>query len=301
MPVLIVGSVALDTIKTADGTAAEVLGGSATYCAYAASFFTPAWLVSRVGEDMPRSHLEDMAGHGVDTAGLQVVPGGKTLRWVGRYSDDFLQRTTDRIDLNVFDEYQPELPDAYREAEYAFLANGAPQAQKAVIEQLPRRKLVFLDTMNLWITESRDALLDVMTMVDGMVLNDEEARLLTGDNNLLTAARSIRRMGPDTVVIKKGEHGAIVVSEHEQFVVPAWLTENVHDPTGAGDCFGGAMMGWLARRGDSSFDAVKTAVSYGTVVASFCIENFSVERLRSLSMEEIENRRCRFAEMVSWK
>ena len=300
MSLLVVGSVAFDTIRTAQGTAEDVLGGSATYCAYAASFFAPVRLVSPVGEDMPAVHLEDMRKHNIDTTGIRVVKGGKTFRWVGSYSDDFLERTTERVDLNVFGDYDTTLPDEYLDSEYVFLANGAPEAQKEVLEQLPRRKLAFLDTMNHWITGSHDALLDVMNIVDGIVLNDEEARLLTEENNLLTAARKIAAMGPKTVVIKKGEHGAILVSDGRPFVVPAWLTETVNDPTGAGDCFGGGMMGYVAKTGGTSFDALKAGVAYGTVIASFCIEDFSVDRLNSISLEDIERRRRDFSSMISW-
>jgi len=293
MSVLVVGSVALDTVKTSTGEAAEVLGGSATYCSYAASFFNRVGLISPVGEDMPRKHLDAMAEHNIDTAGLQVVPGGKTFRWTGRYSEDFLERTTESVELNVFGDYDTTVPEAFRDAEYVFLANGAPEAQRAVLEQLDRRKLVFLDTMNLWITEATEALLAVLKQVDGLLLNDEEARLLTGETNLLTAAR------PKTVIIKKGEHGAVLVSDGRPFVIPAWLTETVNDPTGAGDCFGGGMIGYL-KAGQTDFETLKTAASYGTVIASFCIEDFSVARLQTLTLEDIEVRRARFAEMISW-
>jgi cytidine kinase len=300
MSVLVVGSVALDTVKTSTGEAAEVLGGSATYCSYAASFFNRVGLISPVGEDMPRKHLDAMAEHNIDTAGLQVVPGGKTFRWTGRYSEDFLERTTESVELNVFGDYDTTVPEAFRDAEYVFLANGAPEAQRAVLEQLDRRKLVFLDTMNLWITEATEALLAVLKQVDGLLLNDEEARLLTGETNLLTAARKMTAMGPKTVIIKKGEHGAVLVSDGRPFVIPAWLTETVNDPTGAGDCFGGGMIGYLAKAGQTDFETLKTAASYGTVIASFCIEDFSVARLQTLTLEDIEVRRARFAEMISW-
>ena len=300
MSLVITGAGAFDTIKTSRGVAEEVLGGSATYCAYAASFFTPVWLASAVGEDMPAENFEDMRQHHIDTTGIEVVKGGKTLHWVGRYSNDFQERTTESVDLNVFGDYDPTLPEEYRGAEYVFLANGAPEAQKAVLEQLPNRKLALLDTMNLWITESRPALLEVMKMSDGMVLNDEEVRLLTEEPNLLAAARKVAAMGPAIVVIKKGEHGAILLADGRPFVLPAWLTETVIDPTGAGDCFGGAMMGYLASVGEVTFEALKTAVSYGTVVASFCIEDFSLNRLKSISLDDIERRRTEFASMVSW-
>jgi sugar/nucleoside kinase (ribokinase family) len=301
MPLLIVGTVAFDTVKTAETVAENVLGGSATFCAYAARFFTEPWVVSPVGEDMPAKHLDDMRDAGVNTDGIAVIAGGKTFAWAGRYSADFLERTTERTDVNVVADFDAPLPETYRAAEHVFLANGSPESQKATLEQLPNRTLAWLDTMNHWIVESHDPLMEVLGMVDGVVLNDEEARLLTEETNLLTAARGIAKLGPRIVIVKKGEHGAIVVADDRPFVVPAWLTETVHDPTGAGDSFGGALAGYLANTGDTSFDALKTAVSYGTVVASFCIEDFSVRRLRGLTMDAIEARRREFAEMVSWK
>lgn len=300
MSLLVVGSVAFDTVKTPFGTAKDVLGGSATYCAYAASFFTPVWLVSPVGEDMPEEHLDELRRRNIDVRGVQVVKGGKTFRWAGRYSDDFLTRTTERVDLNVFADYDTTVPEMYRGAEYAFLANGAPEAQRSVLEQLPRRRLAFLDTMNHWIAGSRAALLDVMRIVDGILLNDEEARLLTGEKNLLRAAREIVGLGPRIVVIKKGEHGAILVCDDRAFVLPARLTEDVRDPTGAGDCFGGALIGYVAKTGDVSIPVLKRGVLYGTVLASFCIEGFSLDGLRAITLADIERRREEFLSMISW-
>ena len=276
MSLLVVGSVAFDTVKTADGVAEEVLGGSATYCAYAASFLAPVWLVSPVGEDMPAEHIEILRSHNIDTTGIRVIPGGRTFRWAGRYSEDFLHRTTERVELNVFGNYDTTLPTAYRNAEYVFLANGAPEAQMAVLAQLPRRKLAFLDTMHHWITGSREGLLVALKQVDGLLVNDEEARLLTGESNLLRAARRICEMGPRIAVIKKGEHGAILLADGRAAVLPAWLTETVVDPTGAGDCFGGGLIGYIAREGDTSVATLRAGLLYGTVIASFCIEAFSL-------------------------
>jgi len=302
MSLLVVGSVAFDTIKTAGGTAEEVLGGSATYCAYAASFFTPTpvRLVSPVGEDMPPEHLAELRGHNIDTTGVRIIPGGKTFRWVGRYTDDFLERTTEDVQLNVFGEYDTTLPAEYADSEYVFLANGAPEAQRAVLEQLPNRKFALLDTMNHWITGSADALADVLKQVDGLLLNDEEARLLTGQANLLTAARRIAKMGPRIVVIKKGEHGAILVVDGKPCALHAWMTETVVDPTGAGDCFGGALIGTIAGRDDASLASIKAGVVYGTVVASFCIEDFSIGGLRPLANGDIDRRREEFLDMIGW-
>jgi len=300
MSLLIVGSVAFDTIKTPGGVAEEVLGGSALYCAYAASFFTRASLMSPVGEDMPQQHLRDMQDHNIDTAGIQVVEGGKTFRWTGRYSDDFSERTTEDVQLNVFGDYDTTVPEGCRDAEYVFLANGAPEAQRAVLEQLPDRKMAFLDTMNHWIEGSRAALADVLTMVDGLLVNDEEARLLTGESNLVTAARKMAEMGPRIVVVKKGEHGCILLMDEQVFALPAWLTETVRDPTGAGDCFGGGLIGYVASRDEATVEAVRAGVVYGTIVASFCIEEFSVARLRAISLDDIQRRRREFLSTVSW-
>lgn len=300
MSLLIVGSVAFDTIKTSDGVAEDVLGGSALYCAYAASFFNPACLMSPVGEDMPQQHLDDMQQHGIDTAGIKVVPGGKTFRWTGRYNDDFSERTTEDVQLNVFGDYDTTVPEAYDDAEFIFLANGAPEAQKAVLEQLPDRKLAFLDTMNHWIDGSRAALEDVLTMIDGLLVNDEEARLLTGEQNLVAAARKMNAMGPRIVVIKKGEHGCILRMDDKVFALPAWLTETVKDPTGAGDCFGGGLIGYLASVDVATIETVRAGIVCGTIAASFCIEEFSVDRLRAITLNDIQQRRRQFLSTVSW-
>ncbi len=300
MSLLVVGSVAFDTVKTADGSAEEVLGGSATYAAYAASFFTPTRIVSPVGEDMPDSYLEELHEHNIDVTGIRVVPGGKTLKWTGRYSDSFLDRTTEDIQLNVFADYDTTLPAEYLDSDYVFLANGAPPAQKAVLDQLPDRKAALLDTMNHWIEGDRDGVIEVLDRVKAVVVNDEEARLLTGEVNLLTAARLLAEMGPDIVVIKKGEHGAILFAEGRPRALHAWMTEDVNDPTGAGDCFGGALMGYIAGRGDWSLPTIKTGLLYGTVMASFCIEEFSIDGLRRVTMDDIERRREELLGMIGW-
>ena len=300
MSLLIVGSVAFDTIKTSGGIAEEVLGGSALYCAYAASFFHTAGLMSPVGEDMPSEHLHDMQQDGIDTAGIKIVPGGKTFRWTGSYNDDFSVRPTEDIQLNVFGDYDTTVPQTYDDAEYVFLANGAPEAQKAVLKQLPDRKMAFLDTMNHWIEGSRAALEDVLTMVDGLLVNDEEARLLTGEQNLVAAARVMNEMGPRIVVIKKGEHGCILRMDDKVFALPAWLTETVKDPTGAGDCFGGGLIGYLASVDGATIESVRAGIVCGTIVASFCIEEFSIERLRAIALNDIQRRRREFLGTVSW-
>jgi len=300
MSLLIIGSVAFDTIKTSDGVAEDVIGGSALYCAYAASFFARATLLSPIGEDMPEQHIRDLEAHNVDTAGIQVVPGGKTFRWTGRYNDDFSVRTTEDVQLNVFGDYDTTIPEACRDAEYVFLANGAPEAQKDVLDQLPDRKLAFLDTMNHWIEGSRAALDEVLGMVDGLLVNDEEARLLTGESNLAAAARKLTEMGPHIIVIKKGEHGALLRMDGRTYALPAWLTENVKDPTGAGDCFGGGLIGTIAERELANVEAVRAGMVYGTVLASFCIEEFSVDRLRTVTLDDIQQRRREFLSTVSW-
>jgi len=301
MSLLIVGSVAFDTVKTADGVAEDVLGGSGTYCGYAASFFATPTLMSPVGEDMPAGRLDEMRAHNIDTSGILAVPGGKTFRWVGRYNEDFSERTTEDVQLNVFGDYDTTVPESSRDAEFVFLANGAPEAQQAVLEQLPNRKVAILDTMNHWIEGSRAALGRVLTMVDGLLVNDEEARLLTGETNLIAATRRLTGMGPRFVIVKKGEHGALLAVDGRMFALPAWMAETVKDPTGAGDCFGGGLIGHLAGQGEATVDAIRAGMVYGTVVASFCIEGFSVVRLQEITRDDIEQRREKFLEMITWR
>lgn len=284
-----VGSIAFDTVETPDHVAEEVLGGSANFFGFAASLFGPVGLVGVVGEDFPESHLELLRSRGIDTAGVQRVPG-RTFRWAGRYRDDMNVRETTNLELNVFGSFDPVLPEAYRTSGYCFLANGSPAIQERVLDQLRQPKLVLADTMNHWIAGARAEVLHLLRRVDGVIINDEEAMMLAGRTNLVAAARAVARLGPAIVVVKKGAHGSLLVADGGVFPLPAFPLEEVKDPTGAGDCFAGAFMGYVARAGDRSVATLRKAVLYGTVVASFNCEAFSVDRLRTLTKDEVEQR-----------
>jgi sugar/nucleoside kinase (ribokinase family) len=301
MPLLVVGSVALDDVHTPTDKRENALGGSAVYFSYAASYFTPVRLVGVVGEDWPAEHTELLTSRKVDASGLEVMAGKKTFHWKGKYLDNMNDRETLEVHLNVLGEFNPTLSDEFRQAPFLFLANGAPELQMNVLEQMNGPRLVVADTMDLWITNNHDALMEMFKKVDGLVLNDSEAIQLTEDSNLVRAGHAIRKMGPKFVVIKKGEHGAMFFSEHETYVLPAYPTEAVVDPTGAGDCFAGGMMGYLAEQDDFSPQNLKRAMAYGTLVASFCVENFSLDRLRSIEREDVELRMESYKKMLSFE
>ncbi len=300
MSLLVVGSVALDSVHTPTEQRDDVLGGSAVYFSYAASFFTPTHLVGVVGEDFPAEHVKLLTDRGIDTAGLVAVPGKETFRWTGRYAPNMNDRETLEVHLNVFGDFDPVLPDSYRRSKYVFLANGSPVLQLKVLDQLPGAHLRVADTMDLWIREQRDELLELLGRIDGLVLNDSEAKLLTEDENLVRAGRRVLELGPKFVVIKKGEHGAMFFSEHETYVMPAFPTEQLVDPTGAGDSFAGGMMGYLAEQDNFDPKTLKTSLAYGTLVASFTVEDFSLQRLRELSRQDIENRMHDYRRMLSF-
>jgi sugar/nucleoside kinase (ribokinase family) len=300
MPLLVVGSVALDSVHTPRDAREDVLGGSAVYFSYAASFFTSVRLVGVVGEDWPREHTQFLQSRRIDTSGLQVVPGGKTFRWRGQYATNMNDRQTLDVQLNVLGDFDPVLPDAFKRCPYVFLANGSPHAQMKVLDQVTGPRLVVADTMDLWIRESHDELMQLFRRVDGLVLNDSEAKLLTGDENLVRAGHRIRELGPKFVVIKKGEHGAMFFSQYETYVLPAFPTEQVVDPTGAGDSFAGGMMGYLAERNDFEPRTLKKAMAYGILVASFNVEDFSLERLKEISREDLEFRLRQYERMLSF-
>ena len=300
MPLLVVGSVALDSVHTPSGQRDNVLGGSAVYFAYAASYFTSVRLMGVVGEDWPVEHTELLDERRIDTAGLQVVPGAKTFRWTGKYFPDMNQRETLEVHLNVFGEFDPVLPEAYRRCQFLFLANGSPTIQMRVLEQATCTRLAVADTMDLWIKEEHDELRALLKKIDGLVLNDSEAKLLTGDENLVRAGHKVRQMGPKFVVIKKGEHGAMFFSEHETYVMPAYPTEEVVDPTGAGDSFAGGMMGYLAEQGDFEPKTLKKAMAYGILVASFNVEDFSLERMKRVERADLEERMRDYRRMLSF-
>ncbi len=300
MPLLVVGSVALDSVETPEATRENVLGGSAVYFSYAASFFSSVRLVGVVGEDWPGEHTELLAKRGIDTAGLEVVPGAKTFRWRGKYRPNMNDRDTLEVHLNVFEKFDPVLPDAYRRCSFLFLANGSPVVQMKVLEQVPGASLTVADTMDLWIETQRDELAELLKRIDGLVLNDSEAKLLTGDENIVRAGHKVREMGPRFIVIKKGEHGALFFSEHETYVMPAFPTEDVIDPTGAGDSFAGGMMGYLAEKGNFEPRTLKEAMAYGTLVASFNVEDFSLDRLERIDRDDIERRMGEYRQMLSF-
>ena len=299
MAVLVVGTVTLDTIETPHKKVEDVLGGSGTYAAIAASFFgNPVRLVGVVGADFPQSYADFLQTRGIDLEGLTRVENGKTFRWGGRYTDDFNVRDTLFTELNVIADFHPVLPDVYKKTPYLFLANDPPQLQLSIIEQVSNPKLVVCDTMDFWINEEREALDKTIERVDILILNDSEARLLTGESNLLRAARAILRYGPKRVIIKKGEHGAISITESSFFSAPAYPLAQVVDPTGAGDSFAGGFMGYLASVGDLSESSIRKAMMFGTVVASFNIEDFSINRQKSVQFHEIEKRYQELQEIV---
>jgi sugar/nucleoside kinase (ribokinase family) len=300
MPLVVVGSVAIDHVETPQERRENLLGGSATHFSFAASFFTNVRLVGVVGADWPAEHTQLLNSRGIDTSGLQIVPDGKTFTWTGRYHENMNDRDTLDVQLNVFGQFDPQLPEDYRRAKYVFLANGVPAVQLKVLEQVPGRRLAVADTMDLWINTARDDLDELMQQLDGLVLNDSEAKLLTGTENLVAAGHLVRTMGPKFVVIKKGEHGAMFFSEHETYVLPAFPTSRVIDPTGAGDSFAGGMMGYLAEQDDFDPETLKTALAYGILVASFNVEGFGLERMQGITREDIEERMEEYHQMLSF-
>ena len=297
---LVVGSVGLDTVETRVGKRADVLGGAASYFSVAASFLAPVRLTAVVGTDFPAEHTKLLEEHKVDLAGLERVPG-RTFRWSGVYAKDFSTRTTLDTQLNVFQDFQPKLPPAWTSSEYVFLANIDPVLQLSVLEQAQQSKFVACDTMNFWIGGKRDALLKLLRRVDMLLLNDEEARELSGEANLPAAARAIRKLGPSAVVIKRGDAGALLFHEGGVFAAPAFPIENVVDPTGAGDSFGGGFMGWLAHEGDTSPATIRTAMIMGSVLASFSVEDFSLDRFKRLDLAQIRERFQAFVELVHFE
>ncbi len=297
---LIVGSVALDTVETSAGRREDILGGAASYGSVAASFLAPARIVGVVGTDFPEAHVAFIRQRGVDVAGLERAPG-RTFRWAGRYAADFNTRTTLDTQLNVFADFKPKLPPAWIDSDLVFLANIDPTLQLDVLAKVRNPRFVACDTMNFWIEGRRDELGYLLKKVDMLLLNDEEARLLSGLSNLPAAARAIRAMGPSAVVVKRGDAGALLFHEGGVFAAPAFPIETVVDPTGAGDSFAGGFMGWLARSGDTSPASIRTALIMGSALASFCVEAFSLDRFRSLTLSEIRERFAAFAALVHFE
>ena len=303
MSLLTIGSVAFDAIETPFGKTDKIIGGAASYIALASSYFVkPVNLVAVVGNDFPQEFIDKLQHQGVDTTGLQVKEDGKTFFWKGRYHNDMNTRDTLVTELNVLEHFDPIIPDSYQNPDYLMLGNLDPTAQRTVIERMEKRpKLVAMDTMNLWMDIARDELNKTVSMVDVVIINDEEARQFTGEHSLVKAANNILDYGPKFLVIKKGEHGALLFNKEEVFFAPALPLEDVFDPTGAGDTFAGGFMGYLAQTDDISFSNMKTALIYGSAMASFCVEKFGTERLEGLTKDEMDERIQEFVDLVQFE
>lgn len=300
MTVLAVGSVALDAIETPYGSRDPIVGGSATFFSYAASFFVPVRVVAVVGSDFPESALSMLRARGIDLAGLQRAPG-KTFRWSGRYDATLTQRVTLETCLNVFETFRPEIPEAYRDSRIVFLGNIDPGLQRSVLEQVRSPELVVADTMNFWIDGQRQSLVETLRLVDVLIINEEEVRLLAGDHNIVRAAEAVRRLGPKILVVKRGEYGALLFqSGGDTFAATAYPLASVVDPTGAGDTFAGGFIGSLARETEIGDRALRRAVIYGSVVGSFSVEGFGLERLQTLTSQEIDHRFEAFRRLVDF-
>ncbi len=299
MSVLIVGSIALDDVKTPVEERFDLLGGSASYASVAAGYFCPVSLVGIVGDDFPAKHWEFLQSRGIDLEGVQRA-AGKTFRWSGEYMWDMNTRETRSVALNVFETFAPTLPERYRSCDYVLLANIAPDLQLQVLDQMEKPKFVIADTMDLWINIAQPALLELLKRVDMLILNDSEARELTKETSLIKAGKKIQSLGPRIVAVKKGEHGCLLFGEDEFFSCPAYPLEDIHDPTGAGDTFAGGLTGYLASRGNGevSFRALKTAVVVGSVLASYNVEAFSLERLRTVEQKDILARFAQFQDLA---
>ena len=302
MSLVIVGTVAFDTIETPFGKADMVVGGAALYGSIAASHYTDdVQLVSVIGEDFPQAELDYMASRGINQDGLQLKKGEKSFYWSGRYHDNMNKRDTLVTDLNVLETFDPILPDSYKESEYVMLGNLQPDVQMRVIEQMNKRpKLIIMDTMNFWMDIAMDSLKKTIAKIDVLTINDEEARQLSGEYSLVKAAAKILDMGPTYLVIKKGEHGALLFDKNNVFSAPALPLAEVYDPTGAGDTFAGAFAGYIAQADDISFENMKRAIIHGSAMASFCVEKFSNERLKELTTEELNARLQKFVDLTTF-
>lgn len=300
MSLLVVGSVAFDALETPFGKTDKIVGGSGTYISLAAScFFDKTNLVGVVGGDFPKSEIQSLQEHGIDTAGLQIRENEKTFFWKGRYHTNMNTRDTLVTELNVLADFDPVIPSAYQGAEFLMLGNLAPAVQKQVIERLHTRPgLIAMDTMNFWMDSAWDDLMETLKLVDVLIVNDSEARQLAGDYSLVKAAKKIAEMGPKTLIIKKGEHGALLFHDNKIFFAPALPLEEVFDPTGAGDTFAGGFIGYLARQKEITFDNLKRAVIYGSAMASFCVEKFGTERLAEVTEADINGRVSEFVNLV---
>lgn len=303
MSLLTVGTVAFDDIKTPHGHAERTIGGAATYISLSAANFTqPIQLVSVIGNDFPKEVLQDMKGRGIDLEGLQIMQDQKSFFWAGEYSADLNSRETLTTELNVLEDFDPILPKEYKSSTYVMLGNLSPQVQSRVLDQLEAPMFVAMDTMNFWMDIAWDDLMKVIPRVDALLINDEEARQMSGEHALAVAAKKIMALGPRFLVIKKGENGALLFHEDDQmFFAPALPLMQVKDPTGAGDTFAGGFMGYLAKTADLSFDNMKRAVIYGSAMASFCVEDFSIRKLKSIGKDEMAARVQQFVDLVHFE
>ena len=302
MSITVVGTMAFDAIETPFGKTDKIIGGSATYAAYAASnFVQPIQQISIVGYDFPQEELQAMQSRGILTDGVVIVPDKKSFFWSGKYHLDMNTRDTLITDLNVLADFNPDVPESYQGSEFLMLGNLVPAIQKKVIQQFNKRpKLIVLDTMNFWIETAFNDLKEVLTMVDVLMVNDSEARQISGEHSLVKAAKKILNMGPQFLIVKKGEHGALLFNESNVFFAPALPLEDVFDPTGAGDTFAGGFIGHLAKTQDISFSNMKTAIIIGSAMASFCVEKFGTERLKEVSKKDIDTRVQEFVQLVNF-
>lgn len=286
---IVLGSIGIDDIETKFDSRKSILGGAASYACVAASFFTRTGMLSIVGEDFPEEYFDKYRSFGINLDGLIIEKGGKTFRWGGTYDDDMINRVTNFTELNTLENFTPNVPSTYENAEFVLLGNLSPDTQLSVLEKLKKPKFVVADTMDLWINIARESLMDLLGRVDMLMLNDSEARLLTGEHNIVKGAGKISAMGPKYVVVKKGEHGAVLFEGDDIFIVPAYPVAHLTDPTGAGDSYAGAFIGSLADAGEVTLDNIKKALYYASVVAAFGVEKFSLERFENLSKHDIHN------------
>ncbi|SMO35519.1 PfkB family carbohydrate kinase [Solitalea koreensis] len=302
MSLLAVGTVAFDAIETPFGKTDRIVGGAATYVCLSASYFTSnVNLVAVVGDDFPGEEIKDLNNHGINTDGLQIRNGEKSFFWSGKYHNDMNSRDTLVTELNVLADFDPVIPASYQDCEFLMLGNLTPQIQQTVIKRLTKRpKLIVMDTMNFWMDIAMDDLKETLKLVDVLTINDEEARQLSGEYSLIKAARAIQNMGPKYLVIKKGEHGALLFGKEQIFSAPALPLEDVFDPTGAGDTFAGGFIGYMASKGEITFENMKRAVIHGSAMASFCVEKFGTERIKNLTPKEIEERVAAFSKLVQF-
>jgi sugar/nucleoside kinase (ribokinase family) len=303
MSLLVIGTVAFDAIETPFGKTDKIVGGAATYAGLAASYFyDKTKIVAVVGDDFPQSEIEDFKAHGINTEGLQVKQGEKSFFWSGKYHNDMNSRDTLVTELNVLADFDPIIPDSYQDCEYLMLGNLTPQIQQTVIKRLKNRpKLIVMDTMNFWMDIAMDDLLETIKMVDVLTINDAEARQLSGEYSLVKAARKILTMGPQYLIIKKGEHGALLFHEDKIFSAPALPLAEVFDPTGAGDTFAGGFIGYMAKVGTVNFNNMKNAIIFGSALASFCVEKFGTEKIKNLTEAEVSGRVQQFVQLSAFE